>query len=58
MMLRDAKKENFVSRWGCGIQYPKCSIETKSVQRRIVDISTLFSNIIQKRNSQRIIFGT
>ncbi len=27
MMLRDAKSENFVSHWGCGIQYPKCSIE-------------------------------
>ena len=58
LMLRDAKSENFVSHWGYGIQYPKCSIETKSVQRRIIDISALLSNIIQKRNSQGIIFGT
>ena len=40
-----------MSHWEYGIQYPKCSIETKSAQRRSVDISALFSNIIQKRNS-------
>jgi len=57
-MLRDAKSENFVSHRGCGIQYPKCSIETKSAHRRIIDISVFFSNIIQKRNSRGIIFGT
>ena len=49
MMLRDAKSENFVSHWECGIQYPKCSIETKTVQRRIIDISAFFQ--ISYRNA-------
>ena len=48
-VLRDAKSENFMSHWGCSIQYPKCSIETKTVQRRIIDISVFFQ--ISYRNA-------
>ena len=52
------EKREFCVPLGMRYTISKMQHRKKSVQRRIVDISTLFSNIIQKRNSQRIIFGT